>query len=293
MKILLESSGSLTSAYLIRLVEDSGNTPVPSDIKDCFAKFICNNFIRIPKSNDKNLWKYLEDILVDLKIGLVLPSFDETLLNWSQQQFQSTKVIISPPETLDIFLNKYETYLFFTENNIPTPSTSNRAKYKLIKPVYGRGSKGIFLNESGADVNMNGRISQEFITGDEYTVDVLCDHDGDPVYIVPRKRLSVIDGKAVEGITVKHEKIIKYVEKICSKAHFIGPINIQCIECDNDEIKFIEINPRFGGGSALGIAATENWITLIVDKILQKKKIQPKRIKFNMKMYRYYSEVYA
>ena len=36
---------------------------------------------------------------------------------------------------------------------------------------------------------------------------------------------------------------------------FIGQITVQCFLCDNGEIKYIEINPRFGGGAPMSISA--------------------------------------
>ena len=33
------------------------------------------------------------------------------------------------------------------------------------------------------------------------------------------------------------------------------------------DVKLIEINPRFGGGTALGFAASENWLSLLVNSV--------------------------
>ena len=39
----------------------------------------------------------------------------------------------------------------------------------------------------------------------------------------------------------------------------------------NKSILFIEVNPRIGGGMALGFAATENWFDLWFNKIIKGK----------------------
>ena len=71
---------------------------------------------------------------------------------------------------------------------------------------------------------------------------------------------------------VNHPQIIKWVKRICKQIPF-GPINIQCFICKDGSVKFVEINPRIAGGMALGFAATENWINLIVDHFIFGKKI--------------------
>jgi carbamoyl-phosphate synthase large subunit len=139
---------------------------------------------------------------------------------------------------------------------------------------------------------MNGMISQEEIKGEEYTIDVFCDKDSYPVYIVPRKRLRIKDGKSTAGSVVENREIIRWVQKICEATHFLGPINIQCF-VNSKNIKFTEINPRIAGGMALGFAATENWINLIVKHFIKNKPIHPKPIQYGMRMLRYYAEIFV
>ncbi|MBR2111522.1 MAG: hypothetical protein IJ950_00970, partial [Helicobacter sp.] len=54
----------------------------------------------------------------------------------------------------------------------------------------------------------------------------------------------------------------------------------------------IEINPRLGGGSALGFAASENWITAMIEMFVYKQNITAKPIKYGLKMARSYQEIY-
>ena len=143
-----------------------------------------------------------------------------------------------------------------------------------------------------ATIDMSGCISQQVAEGDEYTVDVLCDNDCHPVYIVPRKRLSVRDGKSTQGIVVKHDGIEKMVKHLCAVTNFRGPINIQCF-CDSKQLLVIEVNPRISGGMALAFAATENWVPLMVSMLNNTTRISPKPVKYGLKMMRYYAEVFV
>ena len=295
-KILLEASGSMVSSYMIASIQDAGHLSVASDISEkVVGNYLANHFAIAPKATDPDLWLKQKELLINNDIDIVFPSLDETLLGWSKriEEFSEfgTKVIISPKKTIDIFTDKWKTYNFFKNNNIPTPRSSLTQDYPLIKPIHGRGAVGVRIEEK--PITMTGLISQEVLNGTEYTVDVLCDFNGDPFYIIPRIRKGVQAGKSTQGQVKLNAKINDYVHKICKVARFHGPINLQCFEdMSTGEIKFIEINPRIAGGMALGFAASENWIDLIVNKFLCNKETQPKKIVNNLIMYRYFKEIF-
>jgi carbamoyl-phosphate synthase large subunit len=114
-------------------------------------------------------------------------------------------VLISPPATVAMCCDKWETYRFFLANGIPTPRTSLRHAFELIKLRAGEGSTGVLRvrPEESMQIDMTGCISQEFLNGDEYSIDVLCDLRGDPIYIVPRQRCLVRSGRSVVGKVVE------------------------------------------------------------------------------------------
>lgn len=297
-RFLLEASGSLTSFYLIKAIQAAKAKAVASDIMECAAMHLADDFIIFPKHHDPRLWEIMEEKMKEHHVNMVIPSFDETLLDWSKKKKyfleKGIHVILSDEESIALCQDKWETYLFFEKHGIPTPKTSLEWKYGIVKPRLGRGGKGIFINPDKKDVpSMEGLISQELLSGQEYTIDVFCDVNGVPVYIIPRKRMQVKEGKSLNGITVNNSSIIDWVKKICKATVFTGPINMQCFELEDGSIKFTEINPRIAGGMALGFAASENWIPLIIKNIIQKEKIEAMPVKYGLKMFRYYDEVFA
>lgn len=294
-KILVEASGSLTSGYLIKAIQQAGALCVASDIDpECFGRHLADDFILMLKSNDPLLWSDIEKKLLEHEITVVIPSLDETLLDWAKRKNwllqKGVHVILSDAETIRIFRDKWLTYQFFRGANIPTPETSLEQRYPLVKPRFGRGAAGVQVISDA--INMDNMVSQELVEGTEYTIDVFCDHEGVPIYIIPRTRIGVREGKSTGGVVVKHSGIICLVRKICSHVRFQGPINMQCFTCIDGSIKFIEVNARIAGGMALGFAASENWIRLIIDHLLEGKKIYPNPIQYGMEMRRYYAEVF-
>lgn len=294
----LEASGGLTSKYLIDYIHDSGGYVVGSDIKDCAAKVLCDQFILLPKYSDSDLWRIIEKALIDNNIDIVIPSFDETLYEWAikKEYFKSKgiDVIISSYSSIKICQDKWLTYNFFRKHNIPTPKSSLKNIYKVLKPKIGRGSKGIIYQKTKVrPLISKDYFSQEFISGKEYTVDIFCNIEHIPVYIIPRNRIEIIDGKSVVSMTENVSQCYEIIKKICRSLKFIGPINIQFIIDKNGEIYFLEINPRIAGGMSLGFKASENWINLIISNLLNKHIITPKKVNFNLKMFRTYHEVFA
>jgi len=299
MKILLEATGSLTSGYLIKAVKQTNFIVVGSDINEFnHGKYLCDEFITMPKADDENLWMKIENILIEKNINVVIPSLDETLLGWAERKdyFKSLgiEVVISPKDTIETFQDKWKTHLFFSQNNINTPKTSLKPVFELLKPRFGRGGKGIVKNDY-KNVDMTGNISQEKVSGNEYTVDILFSKDGEPIYIVPRLRIDVKDGKSTKGIVIRNQKIDNLIEDISKKIKFIGPVNFQLFETPEGELVMIEVNPRIAGGMALGFAATENWIRIIIENIVLNNKIDQnklKSIRYGLKMVRYYEEFF-
>lgn len=295
LRILIEASGSMTSAYLIRAIQDAGHQSVASDVdEDCFGRYLADDFVKMPRKDEPDIWQQMESILYDKRIDVVIPSFDETLLGWAERvglfRDKGVHVILSPQESIAVCRDKWRTYQFFRDNGIPTPVTSLEQCFPLVKPRCGRGSAGVIITSDSID--MTEMISQELLEGVEYTIDVFCGHDTVPVYIVPRRRINVREGKSTDGIVEEQSEISYWVKTICRKLLFTGPVNMQCFVLPDDSVKFVEINPRIAGGTALGFAATENWVRLIVDNFIEGRPITPKPVAYGMRMKRYYAEVF-
>ena len=295
-RILTEASGSLTVGYLISNIQAGGHECVASDIdENCVGRMLADDFVLMPSASDPDLWQYVDNVLTDMSIDIVIPSLDETLQVWAQRKHyfaqRGIAVIVSDPDVIAICQDKWRTFQFFMEHGIPSPETSLTQEYPLVKPRAGRGGVGVQVTQQKVD--MNGMISQELLSGTEYTIDVFCSAGSQPEYIVPRRRINVRDGKSTAGVVEKHSDIEAWVRIICKHLHFIGPVNMQCFVLTDGSIKFVEINPRIAGGMALGFAATENWIKLIVHNIINGESIAPKPVKDGLQMRRYYAEVFV
>ena len=99
-------------------------------------------------------------------------------------------------------------------------------------------------------------IIQPFISGREFTIDIFCDYEGNPVFITPRERLAVRAGEVLKTQICQDDVMISEMKTLIADYKPCGQITVQLIQ---DEVTgdnyYIEINPRFGGGAPLSIKA--------------------------------------
>jgi carbamoyl-phosphate synthase large subunit len=267
--------------------------------------YVADKSFLVPKSTDKEYIPFLLEKCVEEKIKLIIPLIDTELpiLAQEKEKFHENGIIILVPplETVMICHDKYLTYRFLLENNLPTPKTLlvNEALAEdnlnfplIIKPRYGSASIGVQKCENYEDVKFYAKkifepILQEFLEGDEITLDILCDFDGNPISIVPRKRLKIRGGEVERGITIKNYELLSLTLELVKKLNPSGVINVQCF-LTSKGFYFTEINPRFGGGYPLTHYAGVNFPKLII-KLIEGEKIEPMigKYKENVLMLRY------
>jgi carbamoyl-phosphate synthase large subunit len=227
-------------------------------------------------------------------VEIVIPILGPALVAWAGQRdglaSEGIQVCISPPEVVAMCLDKWLVHGFFQAHGIPTPRTSLQHEFELVKPRHGEGSRDVFRARPGgsAQVDMNGYVSQELLSGEEYSVDALCDAAGQPVYVVPRLRCAVSGGRSVVGRVVDDEEIVAVTRRILAAARFLGPVNVQCFRTEAG-LRFTDLNPRISGGLSLSFAATENWFRLL-PRLLRGEKIRPRRVVTGLVMMRHLAD---
>ena len=145
----------------------------------------------------------------------------------------------------------------------------------LCKPKRGSGSRGIELWETESQIKELDKVEnlhyssdyifQEYLPGTEYTIDVLCDLEGKVLSVIPRKRLQIKAGISSKGKIIRDKKIEDSCRILCKKLRVKGPVCIQMKEDINGTPKFVEINPRVGGGTYFATLAGVNFMKIILD----------------------------
>jgi len=306
MKIIISACGSMPQASLIEDFQSYGVEVIGIDCNPLSVGFdFCDKYYVVPKATDNKFIPMLLSICEEERPDCIIISPDEELkvISFHRAYFKAigVKLLIPGRESIAFCLDKWLTYNFFKEYNIPTPKTILYTNTywstfpTILKPREGRGGSGIIkilTKETCNDIfneNLYNYIVQKFIEGIEYSVDVLCDWNSNPISIVIRERIGIESGISTKGKIVFDKEIEKYVKKIVKKLKFIGMGCIQCIR-GKEGIKFTEINIRFGGGSVLSRRADPTIITNYLRLIKGEKLLKVSKPK-QLTMLRYYSEV--
>lgn len=235
------------------------------------ALFYCDKSIEVCRIKDDNYIPSLVEVCQKEKVDVLIPTIDTDLLVLSKnrEKFDAigTKVLISAPDKIALCRDKRYTADFFVSCGLKTPVpvddyTNYSAGFPaFIKPKDGSSSVNAYKVMNRADLEAKAKtiddyIVQPFISGHEYTVDIFCDFNHQPVFITPRERLAVRSGEVLKTRICMDNRIIDECRRIIEKFEPVGQITVQLIRDDvTGEDYYIEINPRFGGGAPLTIKA--------------------------------------
>ena len=275
---------------------------------------LCDRRFSVKPTNHAAYIKELLSIVKANKVSLLIPTVDLDLKQLAQNKSKFTalgcRVLISAPQVIDICQDKRKTYRFLLKNNFNTPATvsirtalkNNKSQLRFplfLKPWDGYAGRGNAVVNNRKELLFYSRkipnpICQELVEGTEYTCDVYVDFDMKVRCVVPRKRIEVRAGEVSKGQVVKNSGIMSEAASLVEilKAG-PGVITLQLFLTADDKIKFIEINPRFGGGAPLSIRAGADFPKWILQELTGRKpNIHPDGFRDNLVMLRYDSEVW-
>ena len=152
----------------------------------------------------------------------------------------------------------------------------------IVKPRTGSGSRDISLVQSAAELARlaasAGFLVQEYLPGQEYSIDVLADHRGHVIAAVPRVREKVDSGVSVAGRTVRDRELEQFGAAVvgCTGLTYIA--NVQCRRDRAGRAALLEVNPRAPGALPLTVASGVDMPRLALDALRGRK--VPQRAEF-------------
>ncbi len=254
-------------------------TIVGADIvTDAPALQFCDETKIVCRIKDEQYIPQLLKICEQENIDGLIPTIDTDLLllaeNKHKFEAMGTKVLISAVDKVKLCRDKNYTADYFISLGLKSPLPVNTVeKYEeevrkgtvgfpaFIKPKDGSSSIDAYKVKSIEDLRVYAEkigdyIIQPFISGREYTIDIFCDYEGNPVYITPRERIAVRAGEVLKTRITQDDTMIAEMQTLIKDFKPRGQITVQLIrdEVTGDDY-YIEINPRFGGGAPLSIKA--------------------------------------
>lgn len=311
MNILITSVSrdvNLIQAFKEALSKEEGGKVIAADMSFyAAALYFADDYYIVPPTDHPAYIDTMLKLCQYLNIKLLISSRDEDLpiLARNNAKFHKigTTVMIADIQTINICQDKKLFLKFCRDNNFATPKTYFGKETKpdkfpvFIKPRYGKGTllTGRIDSLDKLEIikkKIKDLIIQEFIQAPEYTVDLFCDFSSRVISVVPRERIRTFGGESVVGKTVKNSILSQGSIKLAEKLKLVGHNTIQCF-LDNDVVKFIEVNPRFGGGAHLGFAAGVSTPLLLI-KLLKGATLPSiiGRFEDNLVMLRYTKDIF-
>ncbi|MFD2726442.1 ATP-grasp domain-containing protein [Hyunsoonleella rubra] len=254
------------------------------------AAQIVDKAFDICRITDPDYIPMLLDICVQNEVKLVIPTLDTELsvMAKSKSLFDDKGItlMVSDEALIQVSDNKVNTEKFFDKLDIPVGRIYTKDNYKLpvyIKPFNGSRSIDNFIIKKESDFSEKHFSEDRFLffeyldhdIYEEYTCDLYYDKNGDLKCAVPRKRIEVRGGEVSKGIT-KKDAVYDYINSKLTKLEGArGCITFQFFKNkENDDIRGIEINARFGGGYPLTYLAGGNFPKWIIEEYLCDKSVE-------------------
>jgi carbamoyl-phosphate synthase large subunit len=235
----------------------------------------------VPAGRAPDFVDVVRAIIRDDRIDVVFPTVDVELPRLAAVRDDLGAALASPSlQTLETCLDKLalaraceRTVRVPRTELLGTPQATSGWDFPVIvKPRRGAGSRGVRTVHSQAELDAvhdeEDLIVQELLPGDEFSVDVLADLDGNVVAAVPRARLRVDSGVAVAGVTVHDDALIASASAVARAVGLTTVANVQ-LKYDSAGVPgLLEVNPRFPGAMPLTIAAGVDMPSLTLDAVL-------------------------
>lgn len=225
----------------------------------------------VPSLSSPEYIPTLTDLCRREEISMVIPLIDPDLPLLSQHrdaiEATGARLLVCDNKAIMATGDKWLTMQFFQTLELPVPCSYlphqiDRIELEypvFVKPRNGSASQNTFQARNPQELAFFSQyvpdaIIQEYLPGPEITSDVMCDLKGEVLSVVSRRRIQVRSGEVAKGVTVYDPVITRACVDVARGLQAIGPISVQCMLKDGMP-RFTEVNPRFGGGMPLSIAA--------------------------------------
>jgi carbamoyl-phosphate synthase large subunit len=248
----------------------AGATTVAADVNPLApALYRADRRALVPRIDDEEYVTSLRALVDEHEVSLIVPLTDLDQVKLAESRAELGALVLLPEaETVERLGDKYLAHVLFEERGIASPPTwlpngvPDDASFPLlIKARNGFGSRHIYRADDRAQLGFFlgytpvDSIVQACLGGEEFSIDVFCDLEGRCLNAIPRTMIESKGGESIKGMTIRDEQLIELARDVAEKLRLVGPANIQCFREQDGSHYVTDINPRFGGGFPLPLAA--------------------------------------
>lgn len=198
----------------------------------------------------------------------IFPAHDEVILPLlANEKALGAKIVTSGTETCRVARSKRSTVQHFT-GVVPVPRVyedvaSVEAYPVFVKPDEGQGSRGAAVARDADELALLLRkdgtlLIEEFLPGQEFTVDCFSDRERGVLYAAGRSRIRITNGIASHSRVIYDARFADYARRIHAALPFQGGWFFQVKADAAGEWKLLEVAPRIAGTSGIARASGVN-----------------------------------
>jgi carbamoyl-phosphate synthase large subunit len=234
------------------------------------ALYHANERSTVPRVDDPGYLSALQALVRRYDVRLVVPlaDLDHPLLAERREELDGAIVLLPGPDVVRRTGDKYLAHLFFENRGIPSPASwlpeelpDDLPLPVLVKARAGFGSRHIYRADDREQLDFHLRHTpvdsfvQQVCAGEEFSIDVFCDLGGRCLNAIPRTMIESKGGESIKGMSIKDPELIEFGRLVSETLPIWGPANIQCFRVAEGRLEVTDVNPRFGGGFPLPLAA--------------------------------------
>lgn len=245
------------------------------------GKVVDEMLLCLPVSTGESFREELRNLCAKKNVTAIVPTTDFMVDALIGHSFGETVVLTVGEPEYGICSSKFKTMHFFRSLGLHVPGfVENPVECEdpidfdypiFCRPDHDTGGRGAIKVNSRTEAlslgnKLRGMLCQDFVVGDEFTVDVFKDMHEHIITVVPRKRIEVRHGEVSKAVVVKDKAIIEKCRNVAETLSFKGGICIQLFETPTRHL-FTEVNMRFGSGVILSMAAGADMAGWIVEML--------------------------
>ena len=313
MNVLICSASrkvSLVQAFQRALAAEGGGRVVAADCEPASAALHLADRARVvPRTSRPEFLDALVRVCREEEIGLIIPTRDEELPLFAERRLELESlglcVPVSSPQAIGVCQNKAAFAGWCLDHGFAVPPILNDSTLSRDEryPVFARalaGKKSATAFKVGSRAELlalrqrhGPLLVQELVEAPEYSLDVLSDLSGRVLSVVPRRREVIVGGESFASCTVREPELLQVGAQVAQALGLVGPSVIQAF-VRQGRVELIEVNPRFGGASALAFAAGADAPRCLV-QMARGQRVVPflGGYRDGLRMLRYTQEVYV
>ena len=250
----------------------AGATTIATDVNPLApALYHADRYALVNRVDDPGYVQQLRDLVAAHDVRLVVPLTDLDQHVLASADLGAT-VLLSDADVVAAMSDKYLAHEFLLERGIPSPDTWLPDKLPddlplpaLVKARVGFGSRNIYRAETRGELDFFlahtpvDSMVQQCLAGEEFSIDVFCDLDGRCLNAIPRTMIESKGGESIKGMTIRDAELIEFGRAVAEALPIKGPANVQCFREADGRLLVTDVNPRFGGGFPLPLAAGSRY----------------------------------